>query len=216
MAFYFREYWPQPKVGQLVINDQGIGADNKPISFITWNSGDDKVFYQEDYHDNQWKATWVNDYYDWRGLVEKADIYPKRKYQVWTDYRTVAFKPGKEIFWGYVQNVGDEFNSPIEIDPITSTKFEWPQKGNQYVKFCNQYSLFKTADGKKTYNDVIEVIYDQSFGSSPAAGARSFFAKGLGIVQLTWRYDGKDVGGPLISNIVTKNGKIVNKYPVLT
>lgn len=214
MAFLFREYWPQPKVGELAIFNFGNGADGKPYSWITWNSGDNRHFFQEDYHDNKWQATWVMDYLGDRGVLETADIYPRRAYQFWTQYRTTAFTKGKEIFWGGLQNIGDEFNSPIQIDAIASTKFEAPTPGNQRVKFCNQLTMLRTPHGN--WNDVIEIEYDQSFGSNPSTGWRAWHARGIGIVRIVWRYKGNDVGSPFDGMVSTSKGKIVNKYPVLT
>ena len=148
MTFAYKDYWPQPAPGYLSIHDLGKGADGKPYSFIMWNSGDNRHFYQEDYQDNKWSATWVMDYLGVRGVTETADIYPRRSYQFWTTYRTTAFVPGKEIIWGGLGEVGHEFNAPIEIDPIASTKFEAPTRGNQRAKFCNQYNSLLG------YNDV--------------------------------------------------------------
>ena len=209
MAFLFRDYWPQPKVGELAVFDGGLGADGKPYSFMVWNSGDNRNFYQEDYHDNKWTSTWVMDYLGERGVTEKADIYPRRSYQFWTSYRTTAFVKGKEILWGFIQNIGDEFVAPIEIDPIASTKFEAPSKGTQRVKFCNQYNSLLG------YTDVVEIEYDQTFGDK-TAGWRAWHAKGVGIIQINWRWKGNDVGSTLPLKVSTVKGKIVNKYPVLT
>lgn len=201
--FLFSDYWPQPKVGELTIFDFGLGADKKPYSFIVWNSGDNRLYYQEDYHDNKWQSTWHNDYFDKRGIVETADEYPKRSYQFWTSYRTTAFIKGKEILWGGVQEVGDEFNAPCQIDPICSTKFETAQLGNQRVKFC---SLKK---------DILEIEYDQTWGAK-TSGWRAFHKKGVGITKIIWRYKGQDVGSPMVATVNTIKGRIVNKYPVLT
>ena len=214
MAFLFRNYWPQPAPGYLSVHNFGNGADGKPYSFMIWNSGDSRHFYQEDYHDNKWTSTWVMDYLGDKGVTESADIYPKRSYQFWTKYRTTAFTKGKEIFWGGLQNIGDEFNAPIQIDPIASTKFEAPTTGNQRVKFCNQYSLFVTSYGN--WNDVIELEYDQSFGSNPSTGWRAWHVRGIGIVRIIWRYKGVDVGNHIDGKVSVVKGNIVNKYPVLT
>jgi hypothetical protein len=210
MAFLFRDYWPQPQVGYLSVHNFGNGADGKPYSFMIWNSGDNRHYYQEDYHDNKWTSTWVIDYLGSKGVTETADIYPRRSYQFWTTYRMTAFVKGKEIFWGGLQNIGDEFNSPIQIDSVASTKFEVGTTGNQRVKFCNQYSLLLG------YNDVIELEYDQSFGSGKAAGWRAWYARGVGIVQIQWRYDGADIGTTIPATVSVVKGNIVNKYPVLT
>lgn len=210
MAFLFRNYWPKPQPGYLSIHNFGNGADGKPYSFMVWNSGDNRHYYQEDYHDNKWTSTWVMDYLGEKGVTETADIYPRRVYQFWTQYRTTAFVKGKEIFWGGLQNIGDEFNAPIQIDSIASTKFEVGTPGNQRVKFCNQYNLLLG------YTDVVEIEYDQSFGSGKAAGWRAWHAKGVGIIQIKWRYDGKDIGDTIPATVSVVKGKIVNKYPVLT
>ena len=211
MAFLFREYLPRPDVDKLSIHNFGIGADGKPYSFIIWNSGDYRHMYQEDYHDNKWTSTWVMDYYGEKGVLETADIYPRRSYQFWTKYRTTKFVYGKEIFWGGLQNIGDEFNAPIQIDPIGSTKFEAPTKGNQRLKYVNQYNYFNG------YTDVIELEYDQSFeNGSKSTGWRGWYVRGVGVVQIQWRYDGKDVGAPIPATVSVVKGKIVDKYPVLT
>ena len=210
MTFFVRDYWPQPKVGELSVHDFGNGADGKPYSFMVWNSGDNRHFYQEDYHDNKWTSTWVMDYLGERGVTEKADIYPKYPYQFWTSYRTTAFTKGKEIMWGMMQNVGDEFVSPIQIDALASTKVQAPSSGTQRVKFCAKYYQILG------YNDVIELEYDQSFNGGKSAGWRAWHAKGVGVVQINWRYDGKDVGATIPAKVSIIKGKIVNKYPVLT
>ena len=210
MAFLFRDYLPQPKPGFLSVHNFGLGADGKPYSFMVWNTGDNRHFNQEDYHDNKWQATWVMDYLGDKGVLETADIYPRRAYQFWTTYRTTSFVKGKEIFWGGLQNIGDEFNAPIQIDPIASTKFEAPTVGNQRMKYVNQYNLFNG------HTDVIELEYDQSFTGSKATGWRGWYARGVGVLQIVWRYDGKDVGSPVPATVSVVKGKIVNKYPVLT
>lgn len=210
MAFIVRNYLPQPPAGYLSIHNFGNGADGKPYSFIVWNSGDNRHYYQEDYHDNKWTSTWVMDYLGDRGVLETADIYPRRSYQFWTTYRTTAFTKGKEIFWGGIQNIGDEFNASIQIDSVSSTWFEAPTTGNQRVKYCNEYNLFNS------YTDVIELEYDQSFSGGKSVGWRAWHARDVGIVQIRWRYDGKDIGESFPANVFVVKGKITNKYPVLT
>ena len=109
MAFLVRDYWPQPRPGELSIHDFGNGFDGKRYSFMVWNKGDDRHFYQEDYHDNKWQSTWLMDYLGDKGVTEYADVYPRRSYQVWTDYRTTAFTKGNEIQWGGLHEIGNEF-----------------------------------------------------------------------------------------------------------
>ena len=210
MAFLFYQYLPQPQPGYLSIHNFGNGADNEPYSFMVWNSGDNRHYYQEDYHNNVWTSTWCMDYQGGKGVTETADIYPKYSYQIWTSYRTTAFVSGKEILWGGIQNVGDEFNAPCQIDALASTKFQSPSSGNQRVKYCNQYNLFNG------YTDVIELEYDQSWNGGASSGWRAWHARGVGIIQIKWRYNGADIGNPYPANVSVIKGKIVNKYPVLT
>jgi len=210
MAFIFREYLPQPQAGYLSIHNFGNGADGQPYSFMVWNSGDNRHYFQEDYHNNKWTSTWCMDYLGNQGVTETADIYPKYSYQFWTSYRTTAFVAGKEILWGNIQNIGDEFNAPIQIDPVESTKVQAPSSGNQRVKYCNQYNLFNE------YTDVIELEYDQSFNGGTSSGWRAWHARGVGIIQIKWRYNGQDIGNVYPATVSVIKGKIVNKYPVLT
>ena len=215
MSFAFRDYWPYPAPGELKVFDFGKGADGLAYSYIYWNSGDSRHFYQEDYHDNKWTSTWHMDYYDPRGIMETADEYPKRSYQWWTNYRTTSFYKGREIFWGGTQNVGDEFDTVCQIDPVASTKFEAPTIGNQRMKFVALYNSITTHAGIK-YNDVLEIEYDQSWGGGASTGWRAWHARGVGIVRIIWRYKGIDVGQPYDATVTSLKGKIVNKYPVLT
>ena len=66
------------------------------------------------------------------------------------------------------------------------------------------------------YNDVLEIEYDQSFGNDKSKGWRAWHAKGVGIIQIQWRYDGKDIGSSVPAKVSVVKGNIVNKYPVLT
>jgi hypothetical protein len=213
--FLFSDYWPKPKVGELTVFDFGLGADNLPYSFIMWSKGDGSHYYQEDYHNNKWQSTWYLNYFDKRGILETADDYPKRSYQWWTSYRTVAFSKGKDIIWGGVQDIGDVIEAPCVIDAIRSTKFEAPKVGNQKVSFIKHHDSFTTFDKKFSYKDVVQIAYDQTWDGK-TTGWRAWHAKGIGIVQIVWRYNGNDVGNPISATVTTVKGKIVNKYPVLT
>jgi hypothetical protein len=213
--FLFADYWSQPKVGELAVFDFGKGADNLTYSYICWNAGDNRHFYQEDYHDDKWTSTWHMDYFSPRGIIETADEYPKHPYQFWTSYRTTSFYSGKEIFWGGTQKIGDEFNIVCQIDQVASTKFEAPIIGNQRVKFVTLYSSVITHSGTK-YNDVLEIEYDQSWNGGASTGWRGWYARGIGVIRIIWRYKGIDVGQNYDATITTLKGTIKNKYPVLT
>jgi hypothetical protein len=200
-TFDIKEYWPQPKPGELIQHEYYNPADQKIIGNVFYTKPNDRYVYQEDYHGGEWKATWVMDYNHPNGVMELVDIYPAKKYQFWTKFRTTAFVAGKEIPWGKVQKVGDIIDQELQISAIKSTPFIWPEKGRQVVNFVAHYETFDV--GTTVYKDVLEIAYDQTFGKM-TAGARSFQAKGIGIVQMQWRGFGKDVGTPMPA--VTKTG----------
>lgn len=200
MSFKFSDYWPQPEIGKTVTFDYGVGADGKSLVSTYTNSGDSKVFYLDDYVDGQWKDRWVLDYFTDRGILETADVYPAHSYQFWTSRRTTAFIPGYEIPWGNEQEVGDRIDREICISLWRSTPIEWCSQGRQVVEFVKQQKTFTAKNGLK-YKDVLEVTYDQSFGGKPSVGNRGWYAKGIGLVQLTWRSEGNDVGNPMPATV---------------
>lgn len=199
-TFLFVDYWPQPAIGQTYTLDYGLGDDNKNFKTVYLNSGDNKVFYMDDYHDGVWKDRWVVDYYHETGVLETADLYPKKQYQFWVDRRTTGFSSGYEIPWGNNQKVGDVIDKELRISFWKSTLFEFPTKGRQVVKFVNRYANFTTSDGKNQYKDVLEVTYDQTFGDK-TTGNRGWYARDFGLIQLTWRYKGEDVGGTKVATV---------------
>lgn len=221
-TFLFSDFWPKPAVGELAVIDYGITADLH-LSSIFSNSGDNKTFYQDDYTDNKWTATWVNNYHyqdsmgNMLGIMEVADWYPATDFlrKLSGPIRVTAFVKGYEIPWGAEQKVGDTISKPIKIDSFKSTFFTPPATGRQVVKFVNYFDTFTTVDGKNTYSSVVEVTYDQTFGKT-TAGARSWFAKGKGIVQMQWRGNSVDVGDILVCKLNTVKGYInKDRYPVL-
>ena len=203
MNFLIREYWPQPKKDELIHHEYYNPADQKTITNVFYIKPNDPYVYQEDYHGGKWTATWVMDYNHPNGVMELIDIYPAKKYQFWTKYRTTAFENGKEIPWGKIQKVGDKIDQELKISFFKSTPFIWPEKGRQVVEFVDHYEKFITTNSVE-YNDVLEVAYDQTFGKT-TSGARMFFAKNIGIIQMQWRGFTKEVGEPM--PVKTKIGK---------
>lgn len=200
MSFYFGHYWTTPKKGQTITLDYGVGADGKNLTSVYTKSDNDNIFYLDDYHGGEWKDRWVIDYYHERGVLETADLYPSKSYQFWTSKRTTAFQSGYEIPWGGTQEIGDKIDQELRISFWKSTFFEWPSSGRQVVEFVNRYGQFTTHDGKYQYKDVIEVTYDQTFGSQ-TAGNRGWYAKDIGLIQLRWRSKGIDVGEPMVATV---------------
>jgi hypothetical protein len=220
-SFNFSDYWPKPDLGKLYHYKGFNPADQKYIEWVVWNTGENGIFFQEDYHDSKWTATWVMNYqyYDsnnnYLGVMETADIYPKYSYQFWANFRTTSFVKGYEIPWGGLQKVGDLIDKPLKISFFNSTFFTFPSPGRQVVKFEARHPTYVNKNGV-LYNDVLEVTYDQTFGEK-TAGARSWFAKDFGIVETQWRWKGQDIGDILPMTIRIDNGYIdENKYPVWT
>ena len=201
MSFDIKQYWPQPKLNQLIQHEYYNPADQKTITNVFYTKPNDPYVYEEDYHGGQWTATWVMDYNHSDGVMEMVDIYPAKKYQFWTKYRTTGFVEGKEIPWGKVQNIGDRIDEELEISIFKSTPFIFPEKGRQVVDFVAHHESFNE------YKDVLEITYDQTFGKM-TAGARSFFARVIGILQLQLRGFGKDVGTPMPAKTKIGNGII--------
>lgn len=220
-TFLFSDYWPQPQPGVLVVVDYGITANLHLSSIFSYVDG--SIWHQDDYTDTKWTATWINNYHyidstgkDW-GIRELADWYPATSWpqKMFGSIKVTAFTKGYEIFWGGFQKVGDIIDAPIKIDPFKSTFPAWPSTGRQVVKFVGRYDRMTLVDKSATYNDVIEVTYDQTFGKT--AGARYWYARGKGIVQMQWRGNAVDVGDILPCKITTLKGYIgKNRYPVLT
>jgi len=210
--YTIKEYWPQPRPSELIQHEYYNPADQKTITNVFYSKINDPYVYQEDYHGGQWTATWVMDYNHPNGVMELIDIYPAKKYQFWTKYRTTAFVDGKEIPWGKIQKVGDRIDQELQISLFKSTPFIFPEKGRQVVDFVAHHDMIMVGDAK--YRDVLEITYDQTFGKM-TAGARSLFAKGIGIVRLQWRGFGKDVGEPMPAKtkigrgIVTEDKQII-------
>lgn len=219
--FLFSDYWAAPEPGYLHETMAFNPADQKDIGWITWYTGEGRVFRQEDYHGGEWDATWVNDYNfkdsmgNFLGIMELEDIYPRQSYQFWTKFRTTAFTDGHAIPWGGLQKIGDVIDKPLKISALKSTFFTFPSPGRQVVKFIAKYDEYTNALGV-TYKDVLEVTYDQTFGDK-TAGARSWYARNYGIIETRWRYNGADVGDKLGMKLRIGNGYIdKNKYPVWT
>lgn len=221
-TFLFSDYWPQPAMGSLVVVDYGITAGLHLSSIFSY--GDGSIWYQDDYTDNKWTATWVNNYHyidstgkDW-GIREIADWYPATSWpqKMFSSIKVTAFCKGYEIFWGGLQKVGDVIDAPIRIDPFKSSFPSWPTPGRQVVKFVGRYDSMTLIDKSMTHKDVVEITYDQTFGSK-TAGARYWYAKGKGIVQMQWRGNAVDVGDILPCTVTTVKGYInKDRYPVLS
>lgn len=210
--FLFSDYWPKPKTNELQKHEYFNPDDGKKYANIYWNSGDNKIFYEEDYHDGVWLASWIIDYYNRdnignpRGIVETADIYPRRSYQFWTKYRITGFKTGYEIPWGFEQKIGDVIDKQIKISSFKSTFFEAPITGRQIVSFVKKHDTFETIENK-IYQDVLEVCYDQTFNNK-TTGNRGFYAKNIGLVQMRWRSNNEDVGSIITAKITRGAGYI--------
>lgn len=189
-TFYFGDYWPKPTLTKS-ISQEGTNYDGGTLkSTFAVDPNDSNIIWQDEYVNGKWQDRWIIKTGPDQ-VVETADIYPAMRYQFWTSKRITAFVPGKEIKWGGTQKLGDIINEPCKISWFRSTLFTPGITGNQVVEFYDQYTNFTVADGSAQYKDVLEVIYDQTWNNK-TAGARMWFARGIGIVQLSWRDTFKD------------------------
>ena len=220
-TFLFSDYWPKPNEGELYRIDYGVTAGLHLSSIFSYHDGN--IWYQDDYTDDKWTATWVNKYHYTNngediGIIEIADWYPSTTWinKLFGKIKVTGFWPGYEIPWGGVQKVGDVIDKKLMISPFHSTPLAWFTSGRQVVKFVGRYDSMTLIDKSATYNDVIEITYDQSFASK-TAGARYWYARGVGIIQMQWRGNSADVGDILpCTNKVLKGYIDADRNPVYT
>lgn len=202
MNFSFKDYWPKPSL-DYSISQEGTNFDGTTLkSTFALNPNDINIIWQDDYIDGVWQARWILQYDTPNGVIESADIYPAKTYQFWTGKRTTAFVSGKEIWWGGKQQLGDIVEHPCQISWWKSTLFTPGIKGNQIVEFYDHYARYTVADGTAQYKDVLEVMYDQTWNGR-TTGARMWYAKDIGIVQLSWRSEFEDtemIKKPMVYN----------------
>lgn len=208
-TFNFSDYWPKPTIAES-IEQVGTNFDGTTFkSTFALDPNDTTTVWQDDYVDGEWRDRWVLKIKDGE-VVEVADEYKADFYQFWTNRRVTAFADGSEIKWGGTQHLGDVIEEPAQISWWKSTFFTAPSLGLQRVEFYDQFNRFTVADGSAQYNDVLEVIYDQTWNGK-TAGARMWFAKGIGIIQLSWRHESQDtemVKSPMVFSF--------NKIPAIT
>lgn len=210
MSFMFlaKDYWPQPTVNCSIMQEFTTNYDGKKLySIFSLDPNDWSKVYQDDYVEDKWVARWLMKYDTPNGVIEYGDQYPATDWRkIWGPKRSTIFEKGKEIVWGNIQQVGDEVSAPIKIDMFNSTFFTGPSEGYQWVKFVSRKDKYTVADGSATYDDVIEIEYDQQWGKD-IHGARQWMARDIGIIQLKWRNDRKDVPGQYMP-LIAKNTKI--------
>lgn len=171
------EYWPFWKtVGKLRRFDYtAVDGSMPPItSVFAYDKGSDSMLYIDyDAHLN-WKDTWYLKYAPNNGVMEWRDDYPGGK--------KVVMNPG--IGWGNVEQIGGSYVNKPKMDPIQS----WPPamaSGVQCVAYEALLPGMTLASGK-TYNDVLQFTYLQSWSGKPGSGARYWMAKGVGPIAVQW------------------------------
>lgn len=201
-SFSFRDYWTRPTIFNSIYVNFGVNYDGKTYGQIySVNPKDWSTIWIDDIRAGVWLDRWYMKYDTPRGIIEYADAYPKKAYQLFSQWSVLRFVSGQEIFWGGNQKIGDTVTTSFVVNPFTSTFPTPPGSGTQTMKFLTQYSSFKTKKNV-TYKDVIVVTYDQNFNGKNI-GARYWFARGKGIIQLSWRNNGQDIAlslnNPLVS-----------------
>jgi len=165
------EYWPFETVTNTF--DGGIVFDYSPVA------GGMRL---RQFRDSVWQCDWFYRGDAARGILEYEDDYPKttwqQKLQFWTPIVTQPCAPGKEIIWGYQQQVGDALGAPC------ATAGVFGQYGWQQLSFDALLPTFETPAG--IFKDVLVLRYWQTWSGGAPQGAQMWFAKGLGQIKALW------------------------------
>lgn len=176
-------FWPfyVAKTGPVRFDYADPTGSMPPItSVFSWDVGSNSLLLTDfDAHLN-WKDQWFMQVRD-NQVVEYADKYPGGK--------TVNMDGllGAPIQWGGIQNIGDTLVTYPKMNPVKS----WPpalSSGIQIVVFESMLPTLnvETPLSVKTYNNVLQFTYLQSWSGGPGTGARYWMADGVGPVQLQW------------------------------
>jgi hypothetical protein len=175
-----RTYWPQPAPGVVIINTFDAGIINEYMRIT------DGIILRQTIN-GVWDSDWYYRIDPGRGVLEYRDDYPKKWYSPpWLPTRQVWCVPGKEIFWGFYQKIGDVVGSQC----VTSGLFG--QYGWQELEFYEILPSYTTPGG--TLKNVLVMEYWQTWGDKPSVGAIMWMAPGLGAIRAEWTRDGLRTG----------------------
>ena len=218
------DYFPQPPVGKIYhfhYKDCGSMPDTTaPVKlndmyslFLT--DPDTKSVLYIDYDNNmKWKDTWYLQYRDGYGIAEWRDdnIVEKNNWstKIFGKRNKIVFKKDYPIWWGDYCNVGVSYQNKPSSEFLYCNP---PQAINGTQTFCieREFPSFTLSNGD-TYNDVISLVYQQSWGKN-TGGARYLFAKGIGPISVQWiAPDITDKSRLIITNRLDAKFTIIDGY----
>ncbi len=179
--FNVRDFWPfwkDPTLYRKFTYVDKTGSMPNFISVFSYDKGSDSMLLTDfDAHLN-WKDTWLYQYRPGFGVAEYQDNYPGGKKVVMDGMF------GVPIGWGDFTSIGSSYINYPKMNPVKS----WPPafaSGVQCVAFEAMLPSL-TLDNGKTYENILQYSYLQSWDSSPAGGARYWSAEGIGPIRLQW------------------------------
>ena len=197
MPFNVCNFFPDPKPGQ-VISFQYDGPLTPRSDFYTR----DGLLIQDDYHDGKWADQWQIYKHPVHGVMEVGDMERCddgiEKF-LFGERKQITYKLGKEIRWGYYQNVGDIFQHPIEVDRSRSTGLQ----SISPINLPSQYG-WQTVYYESLQDDILQLTYFQWFGNrKDPYGARYWFKRDVGPIKVQWLMPDGNYTNPVTATITT-------------
>jgi hypothetical protein len=178
-------YWPFFKTNELRRFDYvGENSTIPPFtSVFSYDVGSDSMLYNNYDPSGKWLNKWFYQYKPGFGVSEWRDDYPKGGWPSGRKKVVMDSFLGVPIGWGDIGTIGGYYKNKPKMSPILSNP---PQflTGTQIVIWESALNSFALSNGT-VYNDVITVVYQQSWGSK-TSGARYWFAKDIGPVAVQW------------------------------
>jgi hypothetical protein len=179
------DYWPFPAEGKRLTNTFDNGLVLEYYHDFNTPGGPGIRLHQSQY--GKWQCDWLYRADPMRGVLEFGDVYPAPWWLFWSHTKDEIMQSGKEIIWGYRQNIGDVIQGQCAI--------AWPYTlwGWQMVTFLNLLPTFTVAAG--TFTDVLVIQYAQSWtNAKDILGATMYLAKGLGQIKTIWETNSVPTG----------------------
>ncbi len=179
--FNVRDFWPfwkDPTLYRKFTYVDKTGSMPNFISVFSYDKGSDSMLLTDFNASLDWQDTWIYRYQPGAGVVEYQDNYPHGKIV------NMESPFGRPIFWGDVETIGTSSVTYPKMNPVKS----WPPAfagGIQCLAFEALLPEMTLINGK-TYTDVLQMSYLQSWSGGPAGGARYWFARDTGPIRLQW------------------------------
>jgi hypothetical protein len=179
------DYWPKVPDGKIYsFTYTALDGSMKNITSMFVNDPSTNSLLYVDYDSAmQWQDTWYLQYRQGFGIAEWRDDYPTGGLLGGRKKVVMDGMFGNPIGWGDVGTIGGYYQNKPKMNPVLSNPPQF-STGTQTVIWESAIDSFALSNGI-VYNDVITVVYQQSWGSK-TAGARYWFAKGIGPVALQW------------------------------